>query len=398
MDCEDSNAFLFRYTEVLLNYMDGVQQMHGKTLDSLLKIKSTNINLMRFLAAILVIFSHSFSVAEGRDDPLFAATNGQLNFGGLSVAIFFFLSGMYVTKSIYSGDGDIGKFLKKRCERIFPQLWIVVMLSVFVLGVLCTTLTLGAYFTDVHTYLYFLNGLLIPIHNLPGVFMDNIYLPTVNGPLWTMPIEFFGYLVIAVVFFLDRSMNLKAGRDKQTVSGRDDTKNITSSHMANFVNLHTIFVAGLIVSIGAFAFVSYYMKSTFLIIVVRAWIFFLLGVEAYNLRDRIRLSVVPAVIMTVILLCTFKLPFFNFILLICFPYIFLTLGIGISQLPFSWDVWGCSYEMYLVGWPLQQVITMLHGGKMPAVHNFIITLPADILIGYVLYKFYEKVDKRLKKQ
>ena len=340
--------------------------MKSVELSKVINTKSSNINLMRFLAAILVIFCHSFYVAENRDDPLFLLSDGQINFGGISVAIFFFLSGFYVTKSIYSGKSDIGLFIKKRCIRIFPQLWLVVLLSVFVLGTICTEVTLSDYFSDIHTYLYLLNGVLIPVHDLPGVFSNNIYGSTINGPLWTMPIEFFGYIVIAIFFWIDKK-------------NEDNGKQLRNVY-------HIMTVLTLLASIALLFVFSYIIKNVFLTTVVRAWVFFVVGMEYYNMRDHIKLSISLASVFVVILLVAIKLPFYNFIMILLFPYIILTIGIGIKQITFDAGILKCSYEMYLVGWPVQQILTMISGGSMTPFCNFIITIPIDIIIGYVILK------------
>jgi len=45
------------------------------------------------------------------------------------------------------------------------------------------------YFTNAGTYRYLLNCIMIIQHDLPGVFSNAIYLSTVNGSLWTLPVE-----------------------------------------------------------------------------------------------------------------------------------------------------------------------------------------------------------------
>ena len=71
--------------------------------------RSTNLEFLRFIAAALVIFSHSFPITQGiRDNEwIYHATGGQLDFGALAVA-FFFLCGGYL--GIRSLD---------RCDSVF---------------------------------------------------------------------------------------------------------------------------------------------------------------------------------------------------------------------------------------------------------------------------------------
>ena len=121
-----------------------------KSLNNKLKIKSTNVNLLKFVAALLVILCHAYPITDNGVDILSRYTNGACNFGGFAVGIFFFFSGLYVAKS-FSRVDTIWNYFKKRIERIFPQLIIVVLLSVFVLGPITTSISAGEYFSDKST-------------------------------------------------------------------------------------------------------------------------------------------------------------------------------------------------------------------------------------------------------
>ena len=67
--------------------------------------KDNNFNFIRFIAASLVIFSHSFPLLMGIDeDPLRKLTG--TSFGGLAVDIFFITSGFLICKSFLSKPGD----------------------------------------------------------------------------------------------------------------------------------------------------------------------------------------------------------------------------------------------------------------------------------------------------
>lgn len=165
------------------------------------KGKDNNISVIKFIAAILVIFNHSFSLTGSEGDYVSRITKGQTTFGGIAVSIFFFYGGFLIMKSMEQKK-YAKEYFKARCIRIFPELWIVILLSVFVLGPLVTELNLLEYLTNEKTYLYLLNGLLIPIHSLPGVFLHNKYNSTVNGALWTLPVEFVCYILCYLFYKL----------------------------------------------------------------------------------------------------------------------------------------------------------------------------------------------------
>ena len=330
---------------------------------------STNINLIRFIAAILVIFSHSFYVAASQEDPFVRFCNGQANLGGIAVAVFFFLSGFYVTKSLYKKN-DVREYFSKRCVRIFPQLWGVVLLSVFVLGPIFTTYSLGEYFTDGSTYLYLLNGVLLPVHNLPGVFVHNVYDATVNGALWTLPIEFVAYCAIAVIFIASKCVFKKEKMQKV---------------------FHIICVC---VLFALFVFLEVVVQNDFLITVVRPLILFFVGVLYCDYAEKIKLNLTIAIFMILIMGISCKIGLLNYALIICFPYIIMTFALAIKQVKLHSKIWNISYEIYLFGWPIQQMVTSCFGGSMNPYWNCLITVPIDIAFAFVLYNIIEKIEKR----
>jgi peptidoglycan/LPS O-acetylase OafA/YrhL len=161
------------------------------TLERFASGRSNNFDFLRFLAATLVIFSHSFSFSTASGwEPLLTLTRGQSTLGGVGLGIFFVVSGFLVTQS-FENSRSIARFLKARVLRIFPALAVVVCLSVFLLGPLLTSLSLGAYLSNSATYNYLSQLLLDPSHySLPGVFGSNVQGSLFNGPLWTLSFEF----------------------------------------------------------------------------------------------------------------------------------------------------------------------------------------------------------------
>lgn len=329
---------------------------------------STNINILRCIAAVLVIFCHSFYVASGQEDPLAIFCNKQVNFGGVAVAIFFFLSGFYVTKSLLKKN-DVKEYLAKRCVRIFPQLWTVVFMAVLILGPVFTSRTLRDYFSDQETYLYLLNGFLVPIHNLPGVFENNIYGMAVNGALWTLSVEFIAYIGLAATLILSKYIfgNVKLQKA-----------------------LHVICVCVLFVSFSLF---DVFLNNDFLLTVVRPLILFFIGALYYDYSDKIKLNIPIALTMFLLLVVSCKTEFLNYAMMVCLPYIIVTFSLGIRQVKFNGKILVISYEMYLFGWPIQQMITYFFGGQMNPYLNFLITLPIDVVLAFALYNVIDKRQK-----
>lgn len=159
-----------------------------------------NFDLIRLVAAIMVILTHSYSLSgRGENDLLSQATSGALQFSHLGVAIFFIISGYLITQSAQLSK-SWKAYLWRRILRIFPGLVFVLLLSTFVLGALLTTLPIKEYFTDVKTYAHLSSVSLYGLSpKLPGVFSTNpIY--SVNGSLWTLCYEFSLYLLTLAFF------------------------------------------------------------------------------------------------------------------------------------------------------------------------------------------------------
>lgn len=148
--------------------------------------RDNNFNFLRLAAAVLVVFSHSFSVSRGAGyTPL------GVSFGDIAVDVFFVTSGFLVTGAALSRR-DALFFLKSRALRIFPGLFVALGLTVFVLGPLVTTLSPGDYLRDAQIFRFLLsNATLVAtdVQALPGVFEHNPFSSVVNDPLWSLEWE-----------------------------------------------------------------------------------------------------------------------------------------------------------------------------------------------------------------
>ena len=158
-----------------------------------------NFTLLRFLAALLVIYSHSYPLAgvRGESEPLRRLLHFT-TFGDVGVDVFFVISGFLVTASYLNRSG-FWAYFKSRCLRIFPGLLVCLLLTAFALGPLVSSLPAADYFSAHETYAFVLrNSMLVVQYTLPGVFTG---LPAagVNGSLWTLPAEFRLYIVVGLL-------------------------------------------------------------------------------------------------------------------------------------------------------------------------------------------------------
>src|SRR5215468_11513571 len=109
--------------------------------------RHNNFDALRLVAAISVMFSHAFLIAEGsqRHEPLIVLTGNQSILGLVGVFVFFAVSGFLVTQS-FEQTGDPWRFLAKRALRIFPGLFVATAISALVLAPVVSALEPGACF------------------------------------------------------------------------------------------------------------------------------------------------------------------------------------------------------------------------------------------------------------
>ena len=135
--------------------------------------RDNNFNLIRILAALAVLLTHSFPLALGdaAQEPLRASLGMSL--GMIAVDVFFITSGFLISASLMR-QPSLLSFLWARVLRIFPGLLVMLLFSVFVLGAALSTLPLAEYLasSQTHAYLAQCATLVLGVsYTLPGVFL-----------------------------------------------------------------------------------------------------------------------------------------------------------------------------------------------------------------------------------
>ncbi|MCS5734875.1 acyltransferase family protein [Herbiconiux daphne] len=146
--------------------------------------------------ALLVVLRHSGPIFGGD-----AETSWFQTLPPLGIYVLLAVSGFLLVQS-WERRPNLAVYAGARVVRIFPPLAIVVLLTVFVLGPLTTTLDGELYFSSPETWAYLGNIALNPHYFLPGVFADNHYPFAVNGSLWSLPAQFACYFFVPVVAVL----------------------------------------------------------------------------------------------------------------------------------------------------------------------------------------------------
>ncbi|MDR0224931.1 MAG: acyltransferase [Burkholderiaceae bacterium] len=158
-------------------------------------VHHNGFDALRIAAASAVIFSHHFHIT-GTRPPSWLHSDMV---GGVAVMTFFSISGFLVTLS-WMREPHVLPFIAKRLLRLWPGMLVAVMAGVLLFGPAFTTLPLREFWLHPQTLEHWLNLLLVKDYAfMPGVFSSNPLPGLMNGPLWTIPMEFMCYAVLAAL-------------------------------------------------------------------------------------------------------------------------------------------------------------------------------------------------------
>jgi len=159
--------------------------------------RTNNLDFLRLLFSSLVILHHSFPLTY-HPEILSSITNHQVDFGDLSVNIFFIISGYLIINSLLYSKTPTS-YLWKRGLRLFPGLFFMLLFSLIIIAILYegeNILNEKSFFT----YLPYNMSLYKVQYFVDGVFENNIYPKAINGSLWTLSYEFTMYIFILSLY------------------------------------------------------------------------------------------------------------------------------------------------------------------------------------------------------
>lgn len=324
---------------------------------------NNNLNILKILAALLVLFTHSYSLTG-------SLTNFVVDkFGSIAVSFFFFVSGYYSIKKLNKNE-SYSNFIIGRIKALWPLLIEIVILIVFVIGPLTTQLSSKSYFLNKNTYMYLLVLFMIRIHYLPGVFINNPYGSEVNGSLWTLPFQCICYL-IAICFH--------------------KIVNNTNKIFIIFLNMLLLVIELLIPHL----FSGYYynvISSGY-----RAIVIFIIGMQYYIYNKRIKLNIKWLIIMFVLSMLLYFVGIENSFYYLFLPYAVCLIVYKHQIIDKKLIGGGLSYPIYLLGFPIQQTLIYYSNNSMSPIMNWIISSIICILISLILVAFNRKIKERFAK-
>jgi peptidoglycan/LPS O-acetylase OafA/YrhL len=355
-----------------------IEALPGCPMKTVFDNRDNNLDFLRLLFAVVVIFSHSFPLGAGREDiePLMQLTAGQTTFGTVAVDAFFIISGFLITHS-YVRSRSVGVYFKKRIERIYPGFVVCMLICALVVAPLAgagsafplasRVLNFAAAtsflreFSYVHAFALNPNG-------------------AINGSVWSISYEFSCYIAIAILGV--GGLLRRRGRLFILFCASLGLLTITSCLVGlcrrDILNLPVILDHPI-----------FWDKVLLRGPLVPAY---LAGVIFYLYRDRIPHSVLLAGLSVCILGFSCAVPGSW---QLCFPlagtYLLFWLAFHARVTLHRFGRFGdFSYGTYLYAFPIQQLLVQHHGGEMNPYSLFVIATPLSVLAAVASWHCVEK--------
>ena len=328
---------------------------------------ANNFDFLRLAAALTVVFSHSYLIAAGTqsNEPLVWFTHNQCSLGLVSVFVFFVISGYLVTES-FCRNPRPGGFVLRRAARIYPALVVNGLVLAFVLGPIVTTLPLPAYFSDRRLGDFLLDYAAMwpgPL-TLPDVlFTDTTVGNLVNGAFWTLCFEVMMYATVLIL------------------------------GVARILRLPT---ALFLLALGVAAIWWDERWSLMWLGYLRGWLWmlshFAAGMVMYFLRDRLVFRWYYALAAVALLLVTSQ--FGGFITFFALSGGYLTIWAATAaywpRLDYARHVGDLSYGVYIYGWPCEQLVMWLTGGRAAWWEVTLLSLAMVLPLAWLSWHLVEK--------
>jgi len=358
-----------------------VEKVVDKPLVYFINSRDNNFNLIRFIAAFGVLFSHSFPLILGSSEFEPFKMFFGMSLGHMAVDIFFISSGFLIANSLFMKRG-LANFMWARFLRIYPGLFVALLFCVFVVGIYFTQYPLWEYLTHIQTYVFLAKNAVLFFgeeQGLPGVFEALPWPGVVNGSLWTLPFEVKAYcLLVLISVALHRLIVWSNGSLNQ--------------HVVYFLIPFIGMCIYILNHFYSFLPISYFGAEDF-----RLYSLFFIGTACYLFKDRLILSsrTFYAVLAALAVSSIHMDAFFITYNIVMFYIIFYLAYIPKGSIRKFNEYGDYSYGIYIYAWPVQQsVIALIPNINILelCVYSFGVTL----LLSYFSWHLVEKKALKLK--
>jgi len=324
--------------------------------------RDNNLNLIRMIAASLVLVSHAFPIAlgPGTAEPLQSLTGKSL--GTLSVYVFFAISGFLITMSFDRSSSWLS-FLVARFLRLMPGLIVSILIVGLVVGPLVTRLSPEAYFTHPETWSFLARNitLALPQYGLPGVFEETPY-PNIEGSIWTLIYEvlcYMGVFALGVVGILGNRLWATGALGLYFI-GWLAVHLIEPALLHQLVKLHELSLP------------------------------FVIGMLFYIWQDRLPLSLIGVGLFCAAAWALAGTGLYELALALALSYATFWLGYVPGGVLRGYNALGdYSYGVYIYAFPIQGLAVWALGPQSPA-FNMAVSFPLTVLCGILSWVWIEK--------
>lgn len=320
-----------------------------------MKDRNNSFDILRHLAAFMVLFSHQFALS-GLPEPILLNWN---SIGFIAVAIFFSISGFFMPKS-FERSGNFIEFIAKRCKRIFPGLFICSIFMYFIIGYWFNIESRNDYILSGDAFLKTLRNTVFIQEQISGVFSKFIYKDIINGSLWTLPIEFACYIMIGVFLSISYSWKTPAVILLAAISAT-----IIINYQTDLYAYYSI----------PFKFLAMFLipfsLGSLLSMTQNAW---------WDYRYKL------AVISVLMLIATNSKPEIQIIGFLCVATLTIVTGLCIKDKLISGKI-DISYGIYIYAFPVQQITINTISNNF-CISLLIATL-ITVILSFISYKYIE---------
>lgn len=341
-----------------------VQYAGAMTIGGALAGRNNALNLIRFLLAVVVIYSHTFPLGGYSAEPRI----GGETLGRVAVGGFFALSGYLIAGSRVRLS--FPRYMWHRAIRILPAFWVCLIITAFVFAPTAAAL-FGQSWNPGGAIAYVLGNSLLYITQ-PGIVgsLGDAPFPNLwNGSLWTLFYEFSAYILAGVLL------------------------------TAGFVRRHAVAVTGaiLLALTAAQMLAKGPLEVTTNLYLHPLWLgsFFAAGMFVWSLREKLASSLWIATACTGVLVVICFVGQFTVLAPVFFAYLLLWIGGVVKTRVFSRN--DVSYGVYIYSFPIQQLLTLAGAAAIFSPASYAIaSLAGTLVLAWLSWKLVEQPAMSLK--
>lgn len=351
-------------------------------------LRTNSVDALRLGLAVLVILSHAYPLSGRLNEPLAVWSQGQTSLGEVAVAGFFALSGYLITRS-YEKSASLPRYLWHRALRVFPGLWVCLLITAFILAPVfaqqsgMSLQTLWSAPDGPIAYIIANWGINIRQWGIAGLPVGIPYPHALDGSLWSLWVEFRCYLVLAAL-----------GALGVVHHARWLVPVITALLLAALV---TTLIDPTILT-GSLTGKIYWSLMDSTPLNLELYTCFFVGATAYIYRRHLLLSPLVALgaFVGFVLMAPTALGPISAALLLSYGMLTVGFRVGVGTASKLRRIGDISYGTYIYAFPVQQLLAQFGLAALPVwIYMFcgvIVTLP----IAYMSYRLVEAPSLRLK--